>query len=197
MWHEGGRRRWRTRGAVSGRRALRRLPCGWSVPTMCLCTAARAVSSSPASSAARMRSRSTLPVVESGVGQLRDSRGVDEEARQVLAGPTARACGRAAMRHGRCVPRPRPSQTPPHRPRPVPGAPGVVDSRGKECRELGPCAPCRTRRRRGQRPRSGGGTAFDDARFAVDFDPQLVLLSGPDHYNGIFANMMLPFGLGP
>lgn len=39
--------------------------------------------------------------------------------------------------------------------------------------------------------------AFDAARrFVAAFDPELVLLIGPDHYNGFFYDMMPPFCLG-
>lgn len=39
--------------------------------------------------------------------------------------------------------------------------------------------------------------AFDEARrFIAEFDPELVLLIGPDHYNGFFYDMMPPFCLG-
>ncbi|QJY47455.1 3-carboxyethylcatechol 2,3-dioxygenase [Pseudonocardia broussonetiae] len=39
--------------------------------------------------------------------------------------------------------------------------------------------------------------AFADARaFVADFAPDLVLLLGPDHYNGFFYDMMPPFCLG-
>lgn len=33
-------------------------------------------------------------------------------------------------------------------------------------------------------------------RFVAEFDPELVLLFGPDHYNGFFYDMMPPFCLG-
>ena len=39
--------------------------------------------------------------------------------------------------------------------------------------------------------------AFDEARrFVADFDPELVVLFGPDHYNGFFYDMMPPFCIG-
>ena len=39
--------------------------------------------------------------------------------------------------------------------------------------------------------------AFTAARrFIVEFDPELVVLFGPDHYNGFFYDMMPPFCLG-
>lgn len=39
--------------------------------------------------------------------------------------------------------------------------------------------------------------AFDDARrFVAEFDPELVVLFGPDHYNGFFYDMMPPFCVG-
>src|SRR3954451_22040379 len=39
--------------------------------------------------------------------------------------------------------------------------------------------------------------AFDEARrFIVDFDPELVVIFGPDHYNGIFYDMLPPFCVG-
>ena len=39
--------------------------------------------------------------------------------------------------------------------------------------------------------------AFDDARtFIAQFSPELVVLFGPDHYNGFFYDMMPPFCIG-
>src|SRR5260370_11068247 len=39
--------------------------------------------------------------------------------------------------------------------------------------------------------------ALDDARrFAAGFDPELVVVFGPDHYNGFFYDMMPPFCIG-
>jgi 2,3-dihydroxyphenylpropionate 1,2-dioxygenase len=39
--------------------------------------------------------------------------------------------------------------------------------------------------------------AFDRARgFIADFSPDLVVLIGPDHYNGVFYDMMPPFCIG-
>jgi 2,3-dihydroxyphenylpropionate 1,2-dioxygenase len=39
--------------------------------------------------------------------------------------------------------------------------------------------------------------AFAEARsFVADFDPDLVVLFGPDHYNGVFYDMMPPFCVG-
>ncbi|MFC7655397.1 3-carboxyethylcatechol 2,3-dioxygenase [Pseudonocardia benzenivorans] len=39
--------------------------------------------------------------------------------------------------------------------------------------------------------------AFDRARaFVRDYDPELVVLFGPDHYNGFFYDMMPPFCIG-
>jgi 2,3-dihydroxyphenylpropionate 1,2-dioxygenase len=39
--------------------------------------------------------------------------------------------------------------------------------------------------------------AFDRARgFIADFSPDLVVLFGPDHYNGVFYDMMPPFCIG-
>ena len=40
-------------------------------------------------------------------------------------------------------------------------------------------------------------TALDGARaFIADFDPELVVLFGPDHYNGFFYDMMPSFCIG-
>lgn len=40
-------------------------------------------------------------------------------------------------------------------------------------------------------------SALADARaFVADFDPELVVLFGPDHYNGYFYDMMPPFCIG-
>lgn len=40
-------------------------------------------------------------------------------------------------------------------------------------------------------------TAFDGARaFIADFTPDLVVIFGPDHYNGFFYDMMPPFCIG-
>ena len=39
--------------------------------------------------------------------------------------------------------------------------------------------------------------AFDETRaFVRDFDPELTVIFGPDHYNGIFYDMMPPFCIG-
>lgn len=39
--------------------------------------------------------------------------------------------------------------------------------------------------------------AFDEARqFIAEFDPELVVIFGPDHYNGIFYDMLPPFCVG-
>ena len=41
------------------------------------------------------------------------------------------------------------------------------------------------------------GAALQDARrFAAGFDPELVVIFGPDHYNGFFYDMMPPFCIG-
>ncbi len=43
----------------------------------------------------------------------------------------------------------------------------------------------------------GLDTAFEHARqFVEDFAPELVIVFGPDHYNGFFYNVMPPFCLG-
>jgi 2,3-dihydroxyphenylpropionate 1,2-dioxygenase len=40
-------------------------------------------------------------------------------------------------------------------------------------------------------------TAFDSARaFIADFAPELVVIFGPDHYNGFFYDMMPAFCIG-
>ncbi|WP_182358470.1 3-carboxyethylcatechol 2,3-dioxygenase [Tomitella gaofuii] len=40
-------------------------------------------------------------------------------------------------------------------------------------------------------------TAFDEARrFCAEFDPDLVVIFAPDHYNGVFYDLMPPFCIG-